>query len=316
MDRSEKPARSLTIGIPCFNEAQTIGKVVDDFRRVFPEARILVVDNASTDQTGAVARQHGAQVIVEPRPGKGLAVRRLFCAADTDYLIMVDGDDTYPAEEALKLLAVAEAQGSDTVVGCRTSSDEDAFKSGHTWANRILSRAITIAFGTPCGDLFSGYRLFNRVFYTTVPLQSTGFEVETEMTLQTLDKAYLQHNVMVDFRSRPAGSRSKLRTVRDGVRVLRLLLGVLKDFKPLAFFSVVALGFLLPALAAGSFPILDYMRYRYIYHVPLAILATGLVLLAGLAIVLGLMMSTIGRFGRERALLAIRSASQSPAAQR
>ncbi len=299
--------KSLTIGIPCFNEAQTIGKVIDDFRSVFPHARILVIDNASTDDTSRIAREHGAEVIAERRKGKGNAVQRLFRETHSDYLIMVDGDDTYPAEEALKLIATALANNSDTVVGCRMSDDESAFKATHTWANEFLSRFIETVFKASCGDLFSGYRLFNRAFYRNVPLLATGFEIETELALQTIDKGFSQHEVGIHFRSRPAGSESKLHTFRDGFRVLRAILAIIKDFKPLLFFSTLAALFLALSIVVGIFPVLDYIRYEYIYHVPLAILATGLATFFALSMACGVILDTIVRYERERALMRMRN---------
>jgi glycosyltransferase involved in cell wall biosynthesis len=149
---------TLTIGIPCLNEALTVGKVVDDFRRVFPKARILVIDNRSTDDTAQIALAHGAEVIREARAGKGHAVQTLFCAADSDYLLMVDGDDTYPAEEGTKLLDAMIQNGADTVVGRRVSDDSKAFRAVHAWANDVLAELIQTIFRTPVGDLFSGYR--------------------------------------------------------------------------------------------------------------------------------------------------------------
>src|SRR5438105_5666115 len=205
-------AKSLTIGIPCYNESQTLAKVVRDFRDVFPNARILVIDNASSDNTASLARGAGAEVVFEPRRGKGNAVQRLFRETDTDHLIMVDGDDTYPAEEALKLVAAIEAQGGDTVVGRRVSDETSAFKTTHTWANIALARLIEAIFRAPVGDLFSGYRLFTRAFYRNVPILSTGFEVETELAVQTIEKGFVQRDVDIRFRSRPEGSFSKLST--------------------------------------------------------------------------------------------------------
>jgi glycosyltransferase involved in cell wall biosynthesis len=300
-------ARSLTIGIPCFNEAQTIGKVVDDFHAEFPDARILIIDNASSDDTAAVARVHGAEVVYEPRRGKGCAVQRLFREADSDYLIMVDGDDTYPAEEARKLIATMEAEPCDTVVGRRVSEDQAAFKAAHSWANDMLARLIETVLGASCGDLFSGYRLFTRGYYRNIPFLATGFEIETELAMQTIDKGFVQRNVDIDFRSRPAGSFSKLNTLQDGFRVLRVIVSVIKDFKPLLFFSSVAALMFLGSIIAGGFPIVDYLRFRYVYHVPLAILATGLDLLAALSVVCGLVLDTIVRYDREQFFLRMRN---------
>lgn len=303
--------KSLTIGVPCYNETLTIGKVVADFRAIFPQARLLVIDNASTDDTAAVARAHGAEVVVEPRQGKGYAVQRLFRECHSDYLIMVDGDDTYPASEAPKLIATLENEGGDTVVGRRVSREQAAFKTAHTWANEALARLIELVFRAPCGDLFSGYRLFTKAFYRNVPMLATGFEVETELAIQTIDKGFVQREVeIVNFRSRPAGSVSKLNTFHDGFRVLRVLFSIVKDFKPLFFFSLFATLFFLASLLVGAFPVADYVRFRYVYHVPFAILATGLDLLAALSLVCGLVLDTIVRYDRENFFLRMRNFEQ------
>lgn len=299
--------KSLAIGIPCYNEALTIGKVVDDFRGCFPNATILVIDNASTDETAEIAKKHGAEVISEPRKGKGNAVQRLFREAHADYLIMVDGDDTYPAEEALKLIAAIEKKGGDTIVGCRASDDQNAFKPLHTWANQMLARFIEAIFHAKVGDLFSGYRLFTKTFYKCIPVLATGFEVEAEITLQTIDKGFIQQNVEVNFRSRPEGSFSKLDTVHDGLRVLWVILAIIKDFKPFLFFSTLAVLLLLLSLCAGAFPMWDYYQYRYVYHVPLSVLATGLTLLSALSLSCGLLLNTIVRYSREQFLIQIRN---------
>lgn len=307
-------AKSLTIGIPCYNEASTIGKVVDDFKGLFRWARILVIDNASTDGTAEVARQHGADVIQEPRKGKGNAVQRLFREVHSDYLIMVDGDDTYPAEEALKLIATMEKEGGDTVVGRRASDERAAFKALHTWANDFLARFIAGIFHANVGDLFSGYRLFTKPFYKCVPVLATGFEVEAEIALQTIDKGFTQREVTIAFRSRPAGSFSKLNTVQDGLRVLWVIFSVIKDFKPLLFFSTLAALLFAFSLGAGSFPMWDYIEYRYVFHVPLSIMATGLTLLAALSLTCGLVLDTIVRYSREQFLIQIRNFRSAPPA--
>lgn len=303
--------KSLTIGVPCYNETLTIGKVVDDFRATFPDARILVIDNASTDDTAPVARAHGAEVIVEPHKGKGYAVQRLFRECHSDYLIMVDGDDTYPASEAPKLIAALENDGGDTVVGRRVSREQAAFKTAHTWANDALAKLIELVFRAPCGDLFSGYRLFTKAYYRNIPMLATGFEVETELSIQTIDKGFVQREVQIaDFRSRPEGSVSKLNTFHDGFRVLRVMFSIVKDFKPLFFFSIFAGLFFCASLVVGAFPVADYLRYRYVYHVPFAILATGLDVLAALCLVCGLVLDTIVRYDRENFFLRMRNFEQ------
>ena len=297
----------LTIGIPCFNEAATIGKVVEDFGAAFPEARLLVIDNASTDATAQVAREHGAEVIAEPLRGKGNAVQRLFREAGSDLLLMVDGDDTYPAEEAHKLLAKLREAGGDTVVGCRVSPDGAAFKNTHQRANRLLTALIRMVFGVTSDDLFSGYRLFTRRFYRNVPLIATGFEVEAELAMQTIDKRFVERNVNVTYRSRPANSLSKLQTVPDGTRVIWTLLMIIKDCKPLPFFSFVAAVFLMGCLLAGAFPIHDYLAYRYVYRIPLAILAVGLGLASGMSFCCGLLLETVVRHRKEEFFLRMRN---------
>lgn len=306
-DDNTPTTATLTIGIPCLNEAQTVGKVVDDFRRIFPAARILVIDNGSTDDTAKIARERGADVIHEPRRGKGHAVQTLFRVVDSDYLLMVDGDDTYPAEEGPKLLAAMVQLGSDTVVGRRISADQNAFKAIHTWANDTLAKLIETIFRTPVGDLFSGYRLFSRAFYRNVPLLATGFEIETEIAIQTIAKGFVQHEVPVAFRARPEGSFSKLSTIKDGLRVFITMVKVSKDFKPLLFFSCVAAVFFSASIVAGIFPIMDYVRHSYVYRVPLAILATGLALLAALSLTCGLILDTLVRYEREQFLLRMRA---------
>jgi glycosyltransferase involved in cell wall biosynthesis len=302
----------LTIGIPCYNEAATIGKVVADFAAVFPGARVLIIDNASTDGTGRIAHAGGADVIVEPRQGKGYAVQRLFQETNSPYLLMVDGDDTYPAEEGRKLLAAMREQPADTVVGCRISPHGVAFKSAHRWANAFLSRLIYALFGFWCGDLFSGYRLFTRRFYRNVPLIASGFEIEAELVMQTIDKQFIQRNVDVQYRSRPPASHSKLKTLPDGTRVIWTLLMIVKDCKPLPFFCLLTLGFFALCLLAGYFPIRDYVAYHYVFRVPLAILAMGFGVLASLSLCCGLVLDTIVRLRKEEFLLRMRGQSYPP----
>jgi glycosyltransferase involved in cell wall biosynthesis len=299
--------KTLTVGIPCYNEQLTVADVVAEYRATFPQARILVIDNASTDATAAVARKAGADVISETRKGKGFAVQRLFSECDSDLLLMVDGDHTYPAAESAKLVAAQERDGADTVVGTRTSDDPNAFKAAHSWANDMLARIIGRLFGGACGDLFSGMRLFTRAFYRNVPMLSSGFEVETEIALHTLDKGFTQTNVDITFRARPEGSHSKLNTFRDGTRVLRTILFVFKDFKPLLFFGLCAMVFFACSLLAGIFPVLDYVHFHYIYKVPLAILATGLAMLGALCFTCGLILDTIVRLRREEFFLRMRN---------
>ncbi len=296
----------LTIGIPCYNEALTIGKVVGDFGAAFPEARLLVIDNASTDGTARIAREHGAEVITEPRKGKGNAVQRLFQETSSDYLLMVDGDDTYPATEAHKLITTLREEGATrcAAAGCRpTARRSKARTSGPIICFPDLSRWCS---GFRAGTCFPVTGSFTRRFYRHVPLIATGFEVEAELVMQTIDKRFVQRNVDVLYRSRPADSFSKLQTLPDGTRVIWTLLTIIKDCKPLPFFSLLSLALLVACLLAGWFPIHDYLRHRYVYHVPLAILATGLSLLSALSLSCGLLLDTIVRHRKEEFFLRMR----------
>ena len=302
------PGAHITIGIPCYNEAVTVGEVVRSFQHICPGARVLVLDNASTDETARLARDAGAEVVAVPRRGKGHAVRALFSLATTEFLVMVDGDLTYPAAELPLLLAAAESEPTaDMVVGTR-SGPPDAFVASHQWANRLLAGVIGRVFGSEVGDLFSGYRVFRRRFYRNVPLIAEQFQVEPELCLQALDKGFHQVHVPVRFQARPAGSHSKLRTWQHGAQVLTTLLRTIKDFHPLAFFTSLAAALALLSLAAGAAPVWDYVQHRYVYRVPLAILATGLGVLSVLALVCGLILDTIARQHRETFLLRLRQA--------
>jgi glycosyltransferase involved in cell wall biosynthesis len=308
--------KTLTVGIPCYNESATVGKVVSDFHFLFPDARILVIDNASTDDTALVAQQHGAEVVAENRKGKGHAVQRLFREVDSDYLIMVDGDDTYPAEEAAKLIAAIESKGGDTIVGVRKSAEKGAFKATHTWANHLLAIVIESIFRTSVGDLFSGFRLFTKTYYRNIPILSTGFEIETELALQTIDKGFEQRNVEINFRSRPEGSFSKLDTVQDGFRVFWTLVAIVKHYKPMLFFSTASIVLFLASLCAGFFPIMDFLEFHYVYRVPLSILATGLMVLSALSLTCGMILDTIVRLSRERFFVQMRHFYSAEAASR
>lgn len=200
------------------------------------------------------------------------------------------------------------------MVGRRTSDQQAAFKTAHTWANLALTKLIETIFSAHSGDLFSGYRLFTRAFYRNVPMLAKGFEVETELAIQTIDKSFVQRDVNISFRSRPEGSFSKLNTFQDGFRVLRVIVAVVKDFRPLFFFTLIALAFFLASVLAGIFPIADYLRFRYVYHVPLAILATGLDVMAALALVCGLILDTIVRYDRQQFFLRMRDFKDAPRA--
>ncbi len=284
----------IAVLLPCRNEAATIGTVVDDFRAALPEAEVYVFDNRSTDDTAAVAAEHGARVIPEPREGKGHVVAAMLDRVEAEYYVMADGDDTYPADKARELLAPVRAGRADMVVGARRPAEgEHAFPRLHVGGNRLVRGLINRLFRAELTDILSGYRAFNARVARTVPIVSSGFEVETELTIQTLYYRLVIEEVPVPYRPRPAGSRSKLRTLPDGARVLWKIFSLLRSVKPLTFFGSVGLVLLVLGLLAGIAPIHDYVTTGKVPHFPRAILATGLVILAALSAFLGVLLHQV-----------------------
>ncbi|HEV8582280.1 MAG TPA: glycosyltransferase family 2 protein [Thermoanaerobaculia bacterium] len=299
------PSR-VAVVIPCHNEELTVAKVVTDFRVALPAARILVVDNASRDRTAEEALKAGAEVIREPRPGKGFALLSGFRKARTDgaeHLVMVDGDDTYPAEDAPRLLAAAEA-GADMVIGTRlTDFEQGAFRAGHSFGNRLFIFLVRLLFGVRTRDLFSGYRVISRRFLESTPLIAQGFEVEAELSLQAVVKCFPVTEVPVRYRARPRENPSKLHTYRDGYRILLAILTFFRDYKPMTCFGLLALFFLALSLAGGGVVVAEYLRTGLVLRLPLAVLSAALFLLAALSFACGVLLSTINRRSAEIASL-------------
>jgi len=292
MDTKQKVA----VLIPCHNEAATIAKVVDDFRAALPEAEIYVFDNRCTDDTAAIARARGATVIVEPRKGKGYVVDAMLDCVQADFCVMVDGDDTYPAEKVRLLLDPVVRGEADMVVGARLSEyDDESFRPFHVAGNNLLRRLINWIFGAKLTDILSGYRAFNRRVARRIPVVSAGFEVETEMTIQMLYYRLRILEVQVPYRGRPEGSHSKLNTVRDGFRIMWKMFSLLRSVKPLTFFGSVGLVLLAAGILAGIPPVYGFIAsgYREVRRFPLAILATGLVILSAGSIFLGVLLHAI-----------------------
>jgi glycosyltransferase involved in cell wall biosynthesis len=297
---SAGPYADVAVLVPCFNEDLTVAKVVTDFTHALPGAQVLVYDNNSTDKTAVLARDAGSVVCHAPRQGKGNVVRQMFDEVDAQIYVMVDGDDTYPAAAAPDLIAELLKTGADMVVGVRmVSFAAGSFRRFHQLGNHLVAALISLLFSAKVTDVLSGYRVFSRAFVKTVPLMSQGFEIETEMTLQALAKRFVIREVPIVYGQRPEGSRSKLDTWSDGYLVLKLMGMIFKDYKPLLFFSSLSGILLLVTLAAGLAPIIDYVRSRYVYHVPLAILATGTGILSALSLTIGLILHTISRYHNE-----------------
>jgi glycosyltransferase involved in cell wall biosynthesis len=292
--------KKIAVIIPCFNESATIGKVVSDFRAALPQASVYVFDNNSTDDTGRIAQENGAIVIPSLRQGKGNVVRHMFDCVDADIYLMVDGDGTYPPADGGKLIHLVESGQADMAVGTRLTSFADkSFRWFHQFGNHLISKMIRVLFGVNVTDVLSGYRAFGRDFAKTVPLMSGGFEIETELTLQAVSKDFTIKEIPVSYGRRPQGSHSKLSTVSDGFLILKALFIILKDYKPLLFFSIVSVIFAILSILAGILPIHDYWTQKIVLHVPLAILAAALASLAGISLAIGLILDTLCKYHKE-----------------
>jgi glycosyltransferase involved in cell wall biosynthesis len=292
MTHSDRSPR-IAVLVPCHNEALTVGKVVRDFRRELPEAVVYVFDNCSTDETAALAREAGAVVRKEPRKGKGFVVDRMLREVVADAYIMVDGDDTYPAERARDLLAPLLAGDADMVVGTRLSQFGDgSFRPLHVFGNKLVRSLVNWVGNVQLTDIMSGYRAFNRRAVEQLPALSAGFEVETDLTIQMVYYRLKVLELPVAYGERPEGSASKLRTFHDGSRVLWKIFTLLRSTKPLTFFGAISLLLLMLGLLAGVPPILDYLTRpdHFVEHVPLAVLATGLVLLSAGCLFVGVIL--------------------------
>lgn len=295
---------SIAVLIPCLDEEAAIGKVVRDFRAALPSAVVYVYDNGSRDRTAECARAAGAVVRSEPLRGKGNVVRRMFADVEADLYVLVDGDDTYDAAAAPALVERLLEDGLDMVNAARDRSVQGAYPAGHRLGNTVLTGLIAAIFGDRFEDLLSGYRVLSRRFVKSFPALAVGFETETELTVHALELRMPVAEVATAYRERPAGSASKLHTVRDGVRILRTILVLLKENRPLAFFST-AFAVLAAASVALAVPILvTYERTGLVPRLPTAVLSMGTMLLAFLALSAGLVLDTVSRGRRELKRLA------------
>lgn len=310
-DRAPSSSPRVVVVVPCRNEEAAIEKVVRDFLALPQVSEVLVVDNASADRTAELARRAGARVVSESRPGKGFALLAGFrMAGAADHYVMVDGDDTYPAEELPSLLDLA-AAGADMVIGTRLQqASAGSLRPGHDFGNRVFIGLVRLLFGLRTRDLFSGYRVMSRRYLEIAPLLATGFEVELELSLQALAHGFRIGEAPVLYRARPRGSTSKLRTYRDGLRILRALFLFFRDYRPIVFFGALSLALLLLSLAGGARVLAEYLRTGLVPHLPTAVLSAALFLLAALTFACGVLLSSINRRAAEiAALIANRSGS-------
>ncbi|MDT2428485.1 glycosyltransferase family 2 protein [Enterococcus avium] len=286
----------IAILIPCYNESLTIKKVINDFKRELPEADIYVYDNNSTDNTYEIALSEGAIVKKEPRQGKGNVIRQMFFDIEADYYLMVDGDDTYPAENSKELISALREGRADMVIGDRLSNGtyfNENKRAFHDFGNNLVKNSINRLYQANIKDVMTGYRGFNRMFVKSFPVMSSGFQIETEFTIHALDKRFKLVEIPIDYRDRPEGSESKLDTYSDGFKVLLTILKMFKDYKPLLFFSIISFIFFLFGLIFGVPVINEFIHTGFITKVPSSILATGLMVFALLLLITGLILDTV-----------------------
>jgi glycosyltransferase involved in cell wall biosynthesis len=294
----------VAVLVPCFNEEAAVATVIADFRKELPSADILVYDNNSSDRTATVAREAGAIVRSERRQGKGHVVRRMFADVDADIYVLVDGDATYDAASAPRMIEALLSERLDMVVGLRVDQAVAAWRLGHRTGNRILTGFISSVFGQAFKDILSGYRVFSRRFVKSFPVLSDGFEIETELTVHALELALPVAEIDTPYYARPEGSVSKLNTYRDGFRILGTILRLYRSEKPLRFFA--AIGIFLTLVSIGlAIPILvTYLEEGIVPRLPTAVLSMGLMILAMLSLSSGLVLDTVTRGRREMKLLA------------
>ncbi len=292
----------IAVLIPCYNEELTIEKVIKDFKRELPDADIYVYNNNSKDKTEEIARKNGAIVVNEYKQGKGNVVRSQFRDIDADIYVMVDGDDTYPAEFIHKLIEPVKNGQADMAIGDRLSNgtyQKENKRPFHEFGNNLVKKAINILFDTDLKDIMTGYRVFNKRFVKNMPVLSPKFEIETEMSLYALDKKYIIKEIPIEYRDRPEGSSSKLNTVSDGIKVVKTIARMFKDYRPFKFFGIIALIFFALGLLVGIPVLVEFFKTTYITKVPSAILATGCMSLASVAFQCGIVLDTITRQHRE-----------------
>lgn len=292
----------IAVLIPCYNEELTIEKVIKDFKRELPDADIYVYNNNSKDKTEEIARKNGAIVVNEYKQGKGNVVRSQFRDIDADIYVMVDGDDTYPAEFIHKLIEPVKNGQADMAIGDRLSNgtyQKENKRPFHEFGNNLVKKAINILFDTDLKDIMTGYRVFNKRFVKNMPVLSQKFEIETEMSLYALDKKYIIKEIPIEYRDRPEGSSSKLNTVSDGIKVVKTIARMFKDYRPFKFFGIIALIFFALGLLVGIPVLVEFFKTTYITKVPSAILATGCMSLASVAFQCGIVLDTITRQHRE-----------------
>ena len=301
MQYAERSAEQLDIAvlIPCHNEEAAIGSVVRAFQEHLPDARIYVYDNNSSDDTAALAAAAGAIVRTESQQGKGHVVRRMFSDIDAGIYVLVDGDDTYDAASIGKMLDTLLGQQCDMINGRRVSEEQEAYRFGHQFGNRMLTGIVNWIFGERCMDILSGYRVLSRRFVKSFPALSTGFEIETELTVHALSLNIPMAEIDTPYSSRKDESDSKLNTWRDGIRILWTIVILSKDERPFFFYAVSSVGLAMLALIIGMPVVLEFLDAGLVPRFPTAILAASIMVLASLSLTTGLILDSVARGRRE-----------------
>ena len=289
----------IAVLIPCFNEEVTIARVIGCFRACLPDATIYVYDNNSSDNTMSAARNAGAVVRRESLQGKGHVVRRMFADIDADLYVLVDGDDTYDAADAVRMVDLLLCEQLDMVTGIRVTDIKAAYRRGHRFGNAMLTGMVARIFGNRITDMLSGYRVFSRRFVKSFPALAVGFETETEFTVHALELGMPVGELATAYRDRPHGSASKLRTYTDGIRILRTIVTLVKEERPLQFFSFIGVLLLAAGLLLGLPVVFEFLRTQLVPRLPTAVLATGLVLLSFLSFGCGLILDSVSRGRKE-----------------
>jgi glycosyltransferase involved in cell wall biosynthesis len=302
--QAEPAQPRIAVLVPCFNEEAAVATVIADFRKALPAAQIFVYDNNSSDRTVAVAREAGAEVRSERRQGKGHVVRRMFADVDADIYVLVDGDATYDAASAPRMIDALLTDHLDMVVGFRVDQAEAAYRTGHRTGNFMLTSFLAAVFGQAFKDILSGYRVFSRRFVKSFPVLSDGFEIETELSVHALELALPVTEIETPYYARPQGSFSKLNTWRDGFRILGTILKLYRSEKPLRFFSAIGVFLTLVSIGLAIPVVVTYLEQGLVPRLPTAVLSMGLMILAVLSVSSGLVLDTVTRGRREMKLLA------------
>ncbi|WP_315706773.1 MULTISPECIES: glycosyltransferase [unclassified Bradyrhizobium] len=304
------PSLRVAVLVPCYNEAAAVASVVKGFKQALPTATVYVYDNNSKDRTIDIAREAGAEVRSERRQGKGHVVRRMFADVDADIYVLVDGDATYDAPSAPRMIERLVSEHLDMVVGLRVDQEQAAYRMGHRTGNWMLTRFLAEVFGQAFKDILSGYRVFSRRFVKSFPVLSDGFEIETELSVHALELALPVAEIATPYYARPEGSVSKLNTWRDGFRILGTILKLYRSEKPLRFFGVIGIFFALISIGFAIPVFVTYLETGLVPRLPTAVLSMGLMIMALLSASSGLVLDTVTRGRREMKLLAY--LSQSP----